>query len=148
MATVQTAAADAAGHPCAGVPQAEARLACYDRAFPPAVGADTSIMDLEDRRQQGLRDFGLSRQQMREQDPERMNIDAPDRVQARIVRVGAAAEGRRTVTLDNDQMWLLTESTSRGRLEPGAPVVVREAALGSFMLVTESGVALRARRIR
>lgn len=141
-------AAHAAGHACADVRDAAERLACYDRAFPPAAGAAGQMVDIEAQRQQAMRDFGLNREQLREKDPVRMRDLAPGRIEAGVVRVSTTGEGKRVVTLDNEQTWLLTENTSRGDLRVGHRVVVREAALGTFMLVTQGGVALRARRKR
>ncbi|GAB2523387.1 hypothetical protein [Lysobacter humi (ex Lee et al. 2017)] len=140
--------ASAAGHPCADVRDAGERLACYDRAFPPVAGAAGQVVDVEAQRAQALRDFGLNREQLREKDPARMRELAPGRIEAGVVRVSTTAEGKRVVTLDNGQTWLLTENTSRGDIRSGHRVVVREAALGTFMLVTQGGIALRARRTR
>ncbi|MBB5880008.1 hypothetical protein GGR74_001156 [Xanthomonas arboricola] len=56
-------------------------------------------------------------------------------------------DGTRIVSLDSRQRWALTEATSRGPLAEGEVVVIRKAAMGSYMLVTAAGVALRARRI-
>lgn len=148
LALSAAGAAQAAGHPCAELRDAGERLACYDRAFPPAAGASAVVVDVEAERQQALRDFGLNRQQLRQKDPERMRDVTPGRIEAGVVRVSSTAEGKRVVTLDNDQAWLLTENTSRGDIRAGHRVTVREAALGTFMLVTQGGVALRARRTR
>lgn len=141
-------AAQTVGHPCADVRDAGERLACHDRAFPPAAGAARQVVDAAAQREQAMRDFGLNREQLRDKDPARMRDLAPGRIEAGVVRVTATSEGKRVVTLDNEQTWLLTENTSRGDIRVGHRVVVREAALGTFMLVTQGGVALRARRTR
>lgn len=140
--------AGAAAHPCADVREAPARLACYDRAFPPAGGSTGAVVDREAERQEALKNFGLSRHQLREIDPANARDLSPGRIQATVQRVSQTAEGKRVVTLDNGQVWLLTENTSRGDLRAGHAITVREAALGTYMMVTPSGVALRARRTR
>lgn len=142
-----TAAAQAT-HACASTADAAERLACYDAAFPPGPQAQGALVDLAAQREIALRDFGLDKAQLRESEPERMQVVAPDRIQAKVVNVVDGGSGRRTVYLDNGQVWLLTEATSRGHLEGGDAVTVREAAFGSYMLLTPRGLGLRARRVR
>lgn len=147
LAGVGTAAAGPQqSHACASVVEADARLACYDKAFPPAAGAQSETVDLEARRKQAVEDFGLDKQQLTERSPELRQIES-DRMQATIEGVLERPGGQRVITLVNGQVWLLTEGTSRGRLKAGDQVTIRNAALGSYMLVTASGVALRARRL-
>lgn len=138
----------AARHACAGIAEPAARLACYDRAFPPTAPGATAMVDVEEERQRALRDFGLNRQQMRETQPERMQAVSPDRIQGTVTRVVWTADGRRVVTLESGQSWMLIEAAQKGQLRAGDTVTIREAALGSFMLVTPGGLALRARRTR
>lgn len=138
------AAPQAVPHPCAAITDAGERLACYDTAFPPVVGA----IDLASERERGLREFGLNKAQLRDRDPDRMVVVAPDRIEAHVARMSERANGQRIITLDSGQVWLLTEVTMKGPLRIGDRVVVREAALGSFMLMTPKNIALRARRIQ
>lgn len=147
LIVVPAHAADAP-HPCARVIDARERLACYDASYPPVANARTDSVDLAAQREAAQRDFGLSKTQLRESEPERMDALAPDRIQAKIVDVRENADGRRTVTLDNEQLWLLTEASWKGQLSAGDTVTVREAAMGSYMLLTPRGIALRARRLR
>lgn len=135
-------------HACATVTDPVKRLACYDAAFPPVAGARSGPVDLQAERDKALREFGLNKVQLRVRDPERMHAVSPDRIEATVTRVGSRPTGQRVVTLDSGQIWLLTEVTSKGHLTSGDRVVVREAALGSYMLVTPSRVSLRARRIK
>jgi hypothetical protein len=134
-------------HACAGVEEASARLACYDKAFPPAAGA-TTMADIEARRQRALEEFGLNRQQVIERLPEQLREAEPDRIEGTVKGVVVRASGERVITLDSGQVWVLTQVTSRGRLAAGDRVTIREAALGSYMLVTSTGVALRAKRLQ
>ena len=146
-ASAAAAAEPVQSHACASVAEASARLACYDKAFPPASGA-TTLADVEARRQQAVEEFGLNRQQRVERLPEQLREVDPDRIQGTVKGVLVRATGERVITLESDQVWLLTEVTSRGRLKAGDQVTLREAALGSYMLVTSTGVALRAKRLR
>lgn len=149
MTTGATAAESSAkSHPCTAVTDPAERLACYDVAFPPAAEARSGAVDLESERAMALREFGLNKAQLRVRDPERMRDVSPDRIEATIARVGSRPTGERIVTLDSGQVWLLTEVTSKGPLKSGDRVVIREAALGSYMLVTSKRISLRARRIQ
>lgn len=128
-------------HPCASHALPAERLACYDRAFPPRI--DTGAVAA-----QAERDFGLSRERQRAKLPEALRPADPDRIRARVAALRPAGNGQRLLTLDNGQAWLLVENSSRGRFDPGDEVVVRKAALGSFMLEASDGANLRARRVR
>lgn len=146
--TTATAAVPATqSHPCAAVTDASERLACYDAAFPPAAGVRSSV-DIQAENQKALQDFGLNKVQLRVRDPDRMREVEPDRIEGAIAHISTLATGERVVGLDSGQLWRLTEVTSKGRLAIGDQVVVRVAALGSYMLLTPKGVALRARRIK
>lgn len=147
MGGIGTAAAGPQqSHPCASEVGADARLACYDKAFPPVEGAESGVAGLEERRKQAIEDFGFNKQQRVERDPELQAIE-PDRIQATVEGVLERPSGERVITLVNGQVWLLTEGGSRGRLKAGDQVTIRNAALGSFMLITPSGIALRAKRL-
>ncbi|PKM03807.1 MAG: hypothetical protein CVV16_07615 [Gammaproteobacteria bacterium HGW-Gammaproteobacteria-6] len=134
-------------HPCAPVNDAAERLACYDAAFPRPAGARPEPVVAEAARADSLQEFGLSREQLRKRDPERVREVLPDQLEAKVAGVDYRQTGERLITLESKQVWLLTEVTSKGQLRVGDPVVIRRAALGSFMLVTPGGVRLRARRV-
>ncbi len=143
--TPAVAAAPSIGlHACAAVTGASERLACYDAAFPPVASA----VDMASEKERALKDFGLNKAQLRVRDPERMSAVAPDRIEAAVARMTVRATGERVITLDSGQVWLLTEVTMKGPLRIGDRVMIREAALGSHMLLTPRKIALRARRIQ
>lgn len=135
-------------HPCAGIADASDRLGCYDAAFSPAADAQPSAADLQAGRERALTEFGLNPVQLREREPDRMRVVAPDRIEATIARVGSRPTGERMVTLDSGQVWLLTDVTTKGHLKNGDKVVIRKAAMGSYMLLTPSQIPLRARRVQ
>jgi hypothetical protein len=123
------------------------RLACYDAAFPPAAnarGAETA----EAKKARELQEFGLSGVQQRARDPDQSKDARPDRIEATIQTVYSSPTGERIVTLDNGQLWMLTEVSSKGRLVTGDAVVIRTAAMGSYMLITPSHIGLRAKRLQ
>src|SRR5688500_2921103 len=134
-------------HACASVAEASARVTCYDEGSPPPVGG-TRMAYVEARSQRALEEFGLNRQQVIERLPEQLREAEPDRIEGTVKGVIVRASGERVVTLDSGQVWVLTQVTSRGRLTAGDQVTIREAALGSYMLVTSTGVALRAKRLQ
>ncbi|MEJ7747462.1 MAG: hypothetical protein WKF61_12110 [Luteimonas sp.] len=135
-------------HPCAAVIEASERLGCYDKAFAPVAEARGTAADMAAERDRALREFGLNKVQLRVREPERMRIVAPDRMEATVTRVSSRSTGERIVTLDTGQVWLLTEVTMKGQLRSGDRVTIRQAALGTFMLLTPKGTALRAKRIQ
>jgi len=100
----------------------------------------------EEKTADARQEFGLNQAQLREQDPER--DVALDRIEAKLVSLSRRRTGERVLTLDNGQIWLLTEVTSKGQLRVGDAVQIRTAALGSFMLITPARVPLRARRLQ
>jgi hypothetical protein len=140
------AIAAALSHPCASVVEPADRLECYDKAFPPAEGVRTTALDREARRQEALRDFGLSKVQKAERDPDQYEA-GPERIEATVAKVTYRATGERVVTLDNGQVWLLTEVTDKGWLKAGDRITMKTAALGTFMLDT-GRILLRARRLQ
>lgn len=142
--TNAVAAPQAATHACAAITAASERLACYDAAFPPVPEA----VDLASEKERALKDFGLNKSQLRERDPDRMSVLAPDRIEGSVARVSVRPTGERVITLESGQVWLLTEVTMKGPLRIGDRVTIREATLGSHMLLTRNNIALRARRIQ
>ncbi|GAB2496615.1 hypothetical protein [Arenimonas alkanexedens] len=144
LASAGLAHAQAPSHACAATEDPEARLACYDEAFPPVASA--ANMD-EARREQARRDFGLSTVQKREMVAEDDRDPTGDRIEAVVVSVSRRGNGQRLVTLDNEQIWLITEVTDKGRLADGDAVVVRRGMIGNYLMRTPGRVTLRVRRV-
>ena len=142
--TPAVAAPQTVTHTCASVTGADERLACYDGAFPPVSGA----VDMASERERALKEFGLNKSQLRDRDPDRMRVLAPDRIEGSVARISVRPTGERVVTLEGGQVWLLTEVTMKGPLSSGDRVTIREASLGSHLLLTPKNIALRARRIQ
>jgi hypothetical protein len=95
-----------------------------------------------------IADFGLTQTAKRERDPERWARETPQSIAGTVVGVRRNAEDRLVVTLDNDQVWVQSETKSNIILRPGDSVTIRRAAMGSFMLVTSNKLATRVRRVR
>jgi hypothetical protein len=137
-----------ASHPCASVPLAADRLACYDRAFPPPPAARAEAARAEQAQAEqafGRRGTGTAAPQ--ETRPALAETAVPDRIEAALTAVERSATGHRIFTLDNGQRWRETEVTSRGVLRVGDRVTIERGAFSSFLLVTPSRVGLRVRRL-
>ena len=57
-------------------------------------------------------------------------------IQAHVKNVLTDRQGDAFVMLDNGQLWKYQGDD--GRLSPGDPVTIKRAALGSFLMMTES----------
>jgi hypothetical protein len=166
-----------ARHPCAGVADDFERLACYDAEFglpeletAVLAGSSTSAQSASvavvreawptepsgaslksrtriDASTSTDEDFGLSKWTKGSLDPEAARAQ-PQRLRARVRKVTRQRDGRFEVTLDNEQVWRQTESESRAIVAEGDEVTIREASLGSYLLVTSGRVATRVRRAR
>jgi hypothetical protein len=88
--------------------------------------------------------FGLSPAQVRPV------ATGPSAIQARIssISAGQPGVGHPTVVLDNGQVWAFSEALDDPRLSPGAPVTIKRAALGSFLLTTASQHRYHVHRIQ
>lgn len=170
--------ASAATHPCAEVVDDAERLACFDAAFErparavkpappvqpsagtasaakpalpaassasaasaakPAVPAQAAAPTTED--------FGLTPYAKRSLDPDSARSE-PASLTARVTDVARGRDTRFVVTLDNGQVWRQVETLSQARVSVGDTVTIREASLGSYLLVTTSRIATRVRRVR
>jgi hypothetical protein len=74
----------------------------------------------------------------------------PTEIEAKVATVQAnEVTGRAVVTLDNGQVWQQLEATkATKRPRPGDRVVIREASLGSFLMVAPERGSARVRRVR
>lgn len=136
-------AAQAPTHACAGEPDPAARLACYDRAFPPPVEV------IEAAKERARADFGLDGERRALRNPGDAGGQAdPERIEARLAKVTHIGGGLRSFELDNGQVWTQTDARSGGQVQAGDAVQVRKAILSGYVLVMPNGVTLRVRRSR
>lgn len=122
---------------CAGIKDDSARLACYDGL------ASRSQPDTT----KAVADFGVTEQLRRQRDPEAWSAARPESITSTVKSVGRNASDRLVVTLEDGQVWLQVETKSHVPLRPGDVVVIKRAAMGTFMLLTPSSVATRVRRV-
>jgi len=136
-------AAQPTTHACAGVADPAARLACYDRAFPPPPEVIEAAVE------KAQADFGLEKPRESLLGPGQTVEQAnPERIESRVAKVDYGSGGQRIFALENGQVWTQTEARSTGHLQPGDAVQVRKAMLGGYHLVMPNGVSLRVRRTR
>jgi hypothetical protein len=148
-------------HPCAGIAEDAARLACYDEAFgrrsiahtgesaaapvtlDAGVAASSAVATVDP-----VADFGLTDSQKRARDPEQAKKTMPDSITATVAHVRRRPTGELVVTLDNGQVWAQTETVSQAVVKPGDLVTIRKGALGSFVLVTANRIATKVQRTK
>jgi hypothetical protein len=160
-------AADTAGQ-CVAIDDDRARLACYDEAYgrtattragapavaggaPVAATAATAAATTatparppSPSPEQARQNFGLSAEKVL--GPQ----GGPTEIKAKVAAVQAnEITGRAVVTLDNGQVWQQLEATkATKRPRAGDEVVIREASLDSFLMVTPERGSARVRRVR
>lgn len=121
---------------CRAIPVASERLACYDALFP--LKDQTAAMD----------EFGLSASQRLERRGEPGQIEAGERLEARVASVRRLQRGGLEVVLETGAVWHVTDPDPSGALRPNATVQVRAGAIGTFLMTPKGSRALRARRVR
>jgi hypothetical protein len=94
-------------------------------------------------------EFGMTAHELRKKHAAEGLPDAAQReLVARVKAIGHRAHGELRIELDNEQVWVETQSP--GHFTPpavGDTVIVRHGSLGSYFLSRESGPALRVERI-
>lgn len=69
-------------------------------------------------------------------------------LQASVVDIQVRRDGQ-IVTLDNDQVWMITEPQANPFAEPDEAIVIDPASLGSFLMSRASGGgSVRVKRLR
>ena len=136
---------------CADITADADRLTCYDNAVGRVREAQTQgqFVAVDRNQVQAMRreSFGFSLPNLANLLSSRGNGDEDvDRVELQVERVIAHGDGRSTFVMSDGQRWVQVD-TRRSNVQAGDTVVVRRAALGSFMLLPErSRAALRVRR--
>jgi len=136
---------------CRGLSDAGQRLSCYDREVAAVEAAearqDLVVIDRAKVRTARKTLFGLSVPDLGifggGDDEEGVN-----RIEAKIASVGRNAAGRWTFRLADGARW--TQADSRELAidpAPGQTVVIRKAAMGSFLANVNKQIAIRVRRV-
>lgn len=69
-----------------------------------------------------------------------------DRLEMQVERIVRLANGRHKFVMADGQAWVQIEARSASNVDPGDTIVIRRAALGSYMLSPTHGAAHRVRR--
>ena len=67
---------------------------------------------------------------------------------AKVTEIAFQPRGQFIVTLDNGQVWMQKQPETKVKPRVGETVTIKDAAFGSFMLVTSSGRSTRVSRVR
>ena len=138
-ATAAPAELSAAVARCAALPEAAARLRCYDESVAPLAGKPEAGV-AAGRTATPEQKFGIRL-------PKPPDEVAFTEVTAVITGVSYSKDGLLRVELDNTQVWrqITAEDLSA---KVGDKVTISKAALGSFLLYVQKGGSTRVRRIR
>lgn len=136
---------------CAAIQADAERLACYDEAAgrlktAADAGEFTTItreeLDRVKKDSFGLHTFSLPAiGRLAERSGDKKSPDL-DEIEAGVVSVTKNARGQTLVTLDNGQVWRVTDSYEL-RAKVVKTAIVRKAALGSFKMKLDNGRAVR-----
>jgi len=131
---------------CAGIAAPDARLACYDALAgrpadraPPAMVASPSpapaapVAPPAAAAANDPRNFGLTPAQIQP------TKQGPNVISAQIAKIIVDSRTRRSLALlDNGEVWTFVDPAEDAGLNPGDPITIKRAALGSFLLITPS----------
>lgn len=136
---------------CANLAGEAERLACYDEAVGRLqqaesqgriVAVDRDQVATIERDSFGFRLPSIA-SILRRGQPEQDQIE---RVETQVVRVVTYINGRHSFVMANGQTWTQIEAQSASNVDEGDTIVIRRAALGSYMLSPQHGRAHRVRR--
>jgi len=143
---------------CRGITDDKERLACFDTGIAKLDAAqasgDIAMVDREQVRETRRKLFGFTLPSLAifgsadaKGRPGRDRDDF-DEITSTISAARPNSEGMWIITLEDGARWEQTGSVVFGRLpKPGATVVIKRAALGSFKMSIGSSPAVKARRI-
>jgi hypothetical protein len=138
------------GHPCARIADPGERLACYDGAFGGSVAPVEPDANAAANAAPGgptaLEEFGMNPTLRLARDAA-LPKTAIRSIEAVVTGVQRRPPGLQVLTLDNGQTWMQAEADNRGSLAEGDRVVIRRAALGSYLLNSSARPSMRVRRV-
>lgn len=135
---------------CREIAASEARLVCFDRASEAFDVAErqgeVTVVDQAQARETRTRLFGLSLENANLWGRLRQG-DRIEAIETTLVRGSLDGRGKAVLVLADGSTWRQTDSERiSARLTPGAPVRIRQAAIGSYMLSVNGARSVRARR--
>ena len=135
---------------CRKITDAGERLACYDRAVDKVVEAekvgDLVTIDRAQRRAVRRQAFGLSLPALAVFGPGGKGENLSE-IATTITSVSRNATGRWVLTVEDGAVWTQTDDIELyPDPRPGTMVTIKEAALGSFFMTVNHGLAIRVHR--
>jgi hypothetical protein len=122
---------------CATITADAERLACYDRlARSNTVERQAPALPQPEHSEQT---FGMNK-------PPADKPPEPARMEAKVLEVAMDSRGAVILRLDNGQSWALDDGPAIVR--SGDAIVIKRAALGSYLMTTSTGRIYRARRLQ
>jgi len=140
---------------CREVSEEESRLRCFEERSDALADAlerrDVVVADRQEVREAQRELFGFSLPKLRIFDNANSAGDAGENVdfiEGSVASASLNADSRLVVTLQDEQVWLQSDSRPVVRPRPGQPVTIRRASLGSFMMRVNNQPGIRVQRIR
>lgn len=140
---------------CRTIADPTERLACFDRAVPALDQARRDrqivVMDREQVRETRRGLFGLNLPAIRifggGDDDDSPDSEAVDRLETTVARASQSADGKWTIVLADGARWQQLDTRRINDPRPGTAVVIRRAAMGSYLANVGGQVAIRVRRV-
>ncbi len=129
------------------------RLSCYDREIDaqsrrPSKGAETPPVQQAAVPRTPEEDFGHRQVRVREDRAAEQQEDRLKELVATVIEVAKRANGTHVMTLDNGQVWMESSLEPAFRVAPGESITIKPAALGTFLLSTQSNRSTRVTRVK
>ena len=135
---------------CASLHVDAERLACYDRAVAALTATPDAAMPPEAKPVSAEEMFGVtSGMNGAANPPAAPEREELDEISARITEIREVANNadRALLTLDNGQVWQVTEAWSSVVMKKGDVVRIKRGSMGSFRMTGRSNRALRVKRV-
>lgn len=138
---------------CRDIPQATARLACFDRESARlAASRSHAAVHAERHRTAALEPrhtFGLPEGTISAREISAGVRPKPlSHLSSRIARISTTADGRRIFTLDNGQTWVELERDDALLARPAEAVRISRQLFGSYWMELQSGRGCKVARVR
>jgi hypothetical protein len=140
---------------CQAVADPQQRLACFDASVAKLRSAtekrDVVVLDKEEVRKTKRSLFGFSLPDVPffgDKDETEAEKKEFSQIETTIVKVGSSGYGKWIMVLPDGAAWQFSEVNNRVEPEPGDKIVIKKAALGSYMANIEGQTAVRVQRIR
>ncbi len=146
--------AAAAVFSCKAITDAGERLACYDRevdALQKAEANDQVVIVSQDVVKKARRDlfgFSLPKLELFKKRGKQEEVEEVKEIEDTLASFAVDRGGRVMMTLSNGARWMQTDNTPvLGNPKPGDAIIIKSAALGSYMASIGGRRAIRVRRV-